>query len=133
VRLARIGFDQVIGALADPLATFVAHPDLVEPMSRLSVDALTERIESVAGLVLVDVRNPSEVALGTLPGARTISLPALLDRLGELDPSAPTVVYCAGGYRSSIAASLLRRQGFTDVSDLLGGHSAWAAAQHAAG
>jgi rhodanese-related sulfurtransferase len=63
-----------------------------------------------------------------VPGARPISLPALLDRLGELDPSAPTVVYCAGGYRSAIAASLLRRHGFADVSDLIGGYGAWAAA-----
>jgi hydroxyacylglutathione hydrolase len=49
----------------------------------------------------------------------------LLDRHGELDPERPTVVFCAGGYRSSIAASTLRAAGFTDVSDLLGGYGAW--------
>jgi hydroxyacylglutathione hydrolase len=48
----------------------------------------------------------------------------LLDRLGELEPSVPTVVYCAGGYRSSIAASALRALGFDDVSDVLGGYGA---------
>jgi rhodanese-related sulfurtransferase len=42
-----------------------------------------------------------------------------------LDPAKPTVVYCAGGYRSSVAASLLRHNGFTDVSDILGGYGAW--------
>ena len=47
-------------------------------------------------------------------------------RLGELDASVPTVVYCAGGYRSSVAASLLRHNGFADVSDILGGYDAWA-------
>jgi rhodanese-related sulfurtransferase len=52
----------------------------------------------------------------------------LLDRHHDLDPAAPTVVYCAGGYRSSIAASLLRSLGFTQVADLLGGYDAWAAA-----
>ncbi|MDQ4096606.1 MAG: rhodanese-like domain-containing protein, partial [Actinomycetota bacterium] len=46
----------------------------------------------------------------------------------ELDRSRPTVVYCAGGYRSSVAASALVASGFADVSDLLGGFSAWAAA-----
>jgi rhodanese-related sulfurtransferase len=46
-----------------------------------------------------------------------------------LDVTRPTVVFCAGGYRSSIAASLLRRAGFEDVSDLLGGYHAWDAAQ----
>jgi len=48
-----------------------------------------------------------------------------VDRVGELDPRRPTVVYCAGDYRSSVAASSLRAAGFADVSDLLGGYTAW--------
>ena len=126
VRLARIGFDRVLGALNDPLTTFIDHPEQVEQMSRLPAGALADRIGTVDGLVLIDVRNPGEVALGTIPGARTISLPTLLNRIGELDPNAPTVVFCAGGYRSAIASSLLRAHGFTDVSDLVGGYTAWA-------
>ena len=55
-------------------------------------------------------------------------LARLLERSGELDRRAPTVVYCAGGYRSSIAASLLRSLGFDQVADLQGGYEAWAAA-----
>ncbi len=133
VRLARIGFDQVVGALANPVATFIAHPEAVERLSRLSAEALRGRIGTVAGLVLIDVRNPGEVAHGTVPGARVISLGALLDRLGELDPTAPTVVFCAGGYRSAIASSLLRSHGFSDVSDLIGGYTAWAAVAMAPG
>ena len=125
LRLARIGFDHVLGALADPLEAFTAHAELVEQLSRLSAAALAERLDTVGNLVLVDVRNPAEVEHGALPGARTISLPALLDGMHELDPTAPTVVYCAGGYRSAIASSLLRAHGFTDVSDLLGGYTAW--------
>jgi glyoxylase-like metal-dependent hydrolase (beta-lactamase superfamily II)/rhodanese-related sulfurtransferase len=131
VRLARIGFDHVLGVLADPVETFVAHPELVEPLSRLSSEALAERIGTIEDLVLVDVRNPGEVALGTIQGARTISLPSLLTQLGQLDQTAPTVVFCAGGYRSAIAASLLRSHGFTDVSDLIGGYSAWEQARQA--
>lgn len=125
VRLARIGFDQVVGALADPLAVFHDHPELVETSSRLAAGALAHRMGTVDGLVLVDIRNPGEVALGSIAGARHISLPSLLTRLGELDPLAPTVVFCAGGYRSSIAASLLRAHGFRDVSDVVGGFTAW--------
>ena len=45
--------------------------------------------------------------------------------LDDLDRNAPTIVFCAGGYRSAIASSLLRSHGFTDVSDLVGGYSAW--------
>ena len=125
VRLARIGFDRVLGALEHPVDTFLNYPHLTERLSRLSAAALAERIRTVAELVLVDVRNPGEVELGTIPGARHISLPALLTSLHQLDPNAPTVVFCAGGYRSAIASSLLRAHGFTDVSDLVGGFTAW--------
>ena len=125
IRLARIGFDQVLGALEHPVDTFLDHPEFVEHLSRLSADQLAQRRREVPGLVLLDVRNATETALGTIDGSINISLPALLRRIGELDPNAPTVVFCAGGYRSAIAASLLRAHGFRDVSDLLGGYSAW--------
>lgn len=133
VRLARIGFDRVLGALALPFEAFVAHPEHVEPLSRLSADALAARMAAVDDLVLVDVRNPGEVQLGSITGARHISLPALLDSIDQLDRTAPTVVFCAGGYRSAIASSLLRSHGFTDVSDLVGGYAAWQARAHTEG
>ena len=60
-----------------------------------------------------------------MPAATAIPVGQLPARVDELDPSAPTVVYCAGGYRSSVAASLLRLRGFDDVSDLVGGFGAW--------
>ena len=132
IRLARIGFDRVLGALDQPVEAFLAHPELVDSLSRLSADTLAARMESVPNLMLVDVRNPGEVALGAIPGARPISLPALLTSIDQLDRSAPTVVYCAGGYRSAIASSLLRSHGFADVSDLVGGYTAWQAG-HGAG
>ena len=79
-------------------------------------------------LQLVDVRKPGETAAGTIAGRRRRSrCPSCSTVLGELDPRRPTVVYCAGGYRSSIAASVLRAAGFADVSDLLGGYGAWRA------
>lgn len=127
VRLARIGFDNVVGALVDPVATFAANPGHVERLSRLPAEALAQRLRTVPGLVLVDVRNPGEVELGSIEGARHISLPSLLSRADELDRTAPTVVFCAGGYRSAIASSLLRSHGFSDVSDLIGGYTAWSA------
>ena len=76
---------------------------------------------------LVDVRNEGEYESGSIDGAKNIPIAQLRSRIGELDPAKPTVVYCAGGYRSSIAASLLREAGFTDVSDVLGGYAAIAA------
>lgn len=131
-RLARIGFDRVIGFLAEPYRVMVAHRDDVRAASRLTARAFDERAARVADLQVVDVRNPGEVAAGTIPGAVPIPVGQLPDRLGELGASRPTVVYCAGGYRSSVAASLLRQRGFADVSDILGGFGAWEAAQQKA-
>jgi rhodanese-related sulfurtransferase len=83
----------------------------------------------MSNVVLVDIRNPGEVELGSIPNARHISLPSLLKRIDELDKTAPLVVFCRGGYRSSIASSLLMSHGFKDVSDLIGGYSAWMAVE----
>ncbi|HXW81063.1 MAG TPA: rhodanese-like domain-containing protein, partial [Acidimicrobiales bacterium] len=80
------------------------------------------------GLQVVDIRSAGEAAFGTLPGAQSIPLPALTDALSELDRRAPVVVYCASGYRSQVAASVLEAAGFLDVSDLLGGYGAWVGA-----
>jgi rhodanese-related sulfurtransferase/glyoxylase-like metal-dependent hydrolase (beta-lactamase superfamily II) len=125
-RLARIGFDNVVGCISNPELEMLKNPQLVEKQSRLSVESLAERMASLRELVVIDVRNGGETALGMLPGARNIPLPALLREIPELDPNVPVVVNCAGGYRSSVASSLLKSHGFTDVSDLIGGYNAWA-------
>ena len=127
VRLARIGFDGVVGHLADPVLAFLTSPDAVVRSSRLTAVELAERMQTIPDLVVVDVRNPGEVAAGAVPGSVHLPLAQLLDRIAELDPARPTVVHCAGGYRSSIAASALAAAGFEDVSDLLGGYDAWSA------
>ncbi len=124
-RLARIGFDRVLGYLDEPLAVMTANPDRVQQASRLTAAEFGQRRADIDGLQLVDVRNPGEVALGTIAGSTPIPVGQLPDRIDELDPAAPTVVYCAGGYRSSVAASVLRQAGFDDVSDILGGYGAW--------
>ena len=124
-RLARIGFDRVVGYLVNPLGVMADNPDRVRQASRLTAPELAERRNTVDGLQVVDVRNPGEVAEGTIEGAVEIPVGQFPARIDELDPEAPTVVYCAGGYRSSVAASVLREAGFKDVSDVLGGYGAW--------
>jgi glyoxylase-like metal-dependent hydrolase (beta-lactamase superfamily II)/rhodanese-related sulfurtransferase len=125
VRLSRIGFDRIDGALADPVRALLEHPEVVEPSSRLTVAELEDRHGEVDALQVVDVRNPGETTGGVIPDAANLPLPQLTERMSELDPTRPTVVYCASGYRSSIAASVLAAAGFDDVSDLLGGYEAW--------
>lgn len=122
VRLARIGYDRVVGWL--PVEDLADRPELVGSASRLTSGAFADARTRVPGLQIVDVRGAGEVAAGAVDGSVNIPIAELPRRLGELDREAPTVVYCAGGYRSSLGASLLRREGFTDVSDLLGGFEA---------
>jgi glyoxylase-like metal-dependent hydrolase (beta-lactamase superfamily II)/rhodanese-related sulfurtransferase len=131
-RIARIGFDHVVGFLADPERAMLAHPECVERASRLTV-AQAETALADARVQLVDIRNPGEVAAGMIPGAHHIPLAELVARRGDLDPARPVLVTCAGGWRSSVGASTLRSLGFPDVSDLLGGYAAWEKAHPKAG
>jgi DMSO/TMAO reductase YedYZ molybdopterin-dependent catalytic subunit/glyoxylase-like metal-dependent hydrolase (beta-lactamase superfamily II) len=128
LRLGRVGYDRIVGQLDDPGLAYASRPDVVETSSRLTATQLAELGELAAPVQLVDVRSPGETAGGTIVGALEIPFAAITDSLGTLDAAAPIVVYCASGYRSQIAASVLRAAGFADVSDLLGGYSAWEAA-----
>jgi hydroxyacylglutathione hydrolase len=124
VRLARIGFDSVIGHLAASDQALVERPELATTAPRLTAREFATLAADTSALQVVDVRDPSEQQDGMLDNALPIPLAQLLDRIEELDSRIPTVVYCAGGYRSSIAASLLRSKGFVDVADILGGYAA---------
>jgi hydroxyacylglutathione hydrolase len=132
-RLARIGFDRVSGYLENPLAVMADNPDRVQQASRLTAAEFETRRADIDRLQVVDVRNPGEFKLGTIGDATPIPVGQLPARVGELDPAVPTVVFCAGGYRSSVAASVLRQAGFADVSDVLGGYGAWTELVPAAG
>jgi hydroxyacylglutathione hydrolase len=128
MRLARVGLDSVVGALEAPEAAFVEHPEATGTASRLTARQLADAQTALPDLVLLDVRGPGERDQGYVEGSVHIPLGQLRDRTGELDPARPVVIYCAAGYRSSIAASLLRSSGFADVSDLIGGYQGWLAA-----
>lgn len=74
---------------------------------------------------LIDVRQPSEFKQGHLPGAKLIPLDDLPDRLEELDPGKPTLVYCTAGIRSRAGASILTRAGFSEAYSMEGGIRSW--------
>jgi len=94
-----------------------------------SIDAVEARqyTQRMAGgaFTLLDVRQPGEYEAEHLPGAKLIPLPELGSRLSELDPGRPTVVYCAIGGRSRVAAQVLASKGFREVLNLSGGIKAW--------
>ena len=124
MRLARVGLDAVSGAVND-LTPLVARPELLQTASRVTAALAADLLDAAADVQVVDVRGPGEHADGALPGAVNLPLPRLRTSLGGLDRHRPVLVHCAGGYRSSTAASVMRTRGFTDVSDLIGGYAAW--------
>jgi glyoxylase-like metal-dependent hydrolase (beta-lactamase superfamily II)/rhodanese-related sulfurtransferase len=128
VRLARIGFDRVRGAVTDVERILAEHPDRSERAHRLPVADVADWSAEDPDLQVLDIRNPGEQDVGVVPGAVSIPLARLLEDHDQLDPTRPTVVYCAGGYRSSVAASLLRSRGFSRVADVTGGFEAWSEA-----
>jgi rhodanese-related sulfurtransferase len=117
----------VAGYLREPEGAFLTAPACVVRASRLTAPQLAEALTREVPPVVVDVRNVGELTAGTIPGSVNIPLAQLPRRLAEIPGDRPVVVHCAAGYRSSVAASLLRAEGRTDVSDLLGGYAAWAA------
>jgi hydroxyacylglutathione hydrolase len=99
------------------------------PLRALPQMTIHELQNSRNGLQVVDVRGPAEWKNGRIPGAKHIFLPHLQKRSIELDRTRPVLVYCATGYRASLAASLLQREGFADVRNLPGSLHAWKAAK----
>jgi hydroxyacylglutathione hydrolase len=136
VRLARIGFDKVTGYLPDPETTLLTHADTVQQASRLTAPELATTLTTTQDQpntpVVLDVRNIGERQAGHINGSLHIPLAELRRRINDIPTGRPIVAYCAGGWRSSVAASLLRHNKFNDVSDLLGGYAAWQSMHEAA-
>lgn len=80
------------------------------------------------GAFMLDVREPDEWAAGHIPGATLIPLGELESRLGELPADQPIVVYCRSGNRSAVGRDTLLNAGFTSVTSMAGGFTAWAQA-----
>lgn len=128
LRLGRIGFDHVIGYLKGGLRSADSPAARIVTTERLSADVAAVRLASEAPPLLVDVRAASERAQKRIDASVHIPLNHLVERMSEIPADRPVLVHCAGGYRSSIAASLLQREGRTNVSELAGGIAAWEAA-----
>ena len=123
MRLGRIGFDNVAGYLSGGMASLADRPELTASTLRLSPPVAHDQITN--GEVLpVDVRTQSERASGFIAGSIHAPLSRLVEMADQLPRNRPLLLYCSGGYRSSIAASLLEARGF-DVRELAGGTAAW--------
>jgi hydroxyacylglutathione hydrolase len=123
----RVGFTKFAGCLKGGMEDWTTAGLPVQELAQLPVQELNRQIPP-RDFQLLDVRTPHEWDEGHLPGARYLFLGELSEKLKNLNPSKPVVVYCATGYRSSLAASLLQAHGFKDVRNVPGSYSAWTAA-----
>jgi len=128
VRLARVGLDNVAGYLSGGVLSWHESGRPLTRTDQISVDELARRLEAGEVTQLVDVRRPGEWSSGHIAQARHVPLHELAARLQELDSTRPVTAICAGGYRSSMATSVLERKGFRGITNVVGGMSAWNAA-----
>jgi len=129
LRLGRIGFDHVAGYLRGGMEALAGRPDLVWPTERISAPMVAEELADAGSHVLLDVRNPREFATKHIAGSVNIPLNHLQERIAEVPRDSRIAVHCAGGYRSSIAASILQQYGITNLTEMAGGLAAWEAAK----
>jgi len=127
-RLARVGFESVAGYLAGGLAAWSARGLPVARTEQITVQELAARLEE-GSCRLLDVRRPPEWSAGHIAGAAARPLSELARSDSPESEDTPVTVICAGGYRSSIAASLLERAGSAPVCNVVGGMAAWTAAR----
>jgi glyoxylase-like metal-dependent hydrolase (beta-lactamase superfamily II)/rhodanese-related sulfurtransferase len=126
MRLARVGIETVMGYLEDGVAGWVRSGYDLDSMPQITVKDLAGLLKDEPDRISVlDVREPNEFDGGAIENALHIPLGKLKSRAAELDGSKLLVVHCKGGYRSSIATSILRRVGFRNIANLIGGFDAW--------
>jgi hydroxyacylglutathione hydrolase len=128
VRLGRIGFDNVAGYLQNGLQSLESQPDLVVFIERLSPQFAAELFASNQPPLAIDVRAPREREQKHIDRSLSMPLNHLVRDLEALPKDRALLVYCAGGYRSSIAASVLKASGFDSVCEIAGGLAAWESA-----
>ena len=130
LRLGRIGFDHVVGYVDGGMASAANRADLVLETTRVSPERAAELLAADPALKLIDVRAQGERAARSIERSIHIPLQRLVEETRHLPKGTPLLVHCAGGYRSSSAASLLQREGFANVTELAGGLAAWEASGH---
>jgi glyoxylase-like metal-dependent hydrolase (beta-lactamase superfamily II)/rhodanese-related sulfurtransferase len=121
-RLSRVGFDNVLGYLAGGFEAWKTSGKEVDALLSVSADVLEEKINK--GALVFDVRKPGEYTAEHIENVPSTPLDFLNDHIAEFPTDQDFYVHCAGGYRSVIAASILKARGFHNVVDVAGGYGA---------
>jgi glyoxylase-like metal-dependent hydrolase (beta-lactamase superfamily II)/rhodanese-related sulfurtransferase len=126
VRLARVGFENMIGHLAGGFDAWTKAGEPIDLIIDVEADELAMDIPFDPNMVIVDVRKTSEFDKGHIKEALTIPLDELTDpaSMANFDDNQNIYIHCAGGYRSVIASSLIKRQGIHNIRNVIGGFKA---------
>jgi glyoxylase-like metal-dependent hydrolase (beta-lactamase superfamily II)/rhodanese-related sulfurtransferase len=126
VRLARVGFENIIGHLAGGFNAWATANETIDLIIDVEADELAMDIPFDPNMVIVDVRKTSEFDNGHIKEALTIPLDELTDpaSMANFDDNQNIYIHCAGGYRSVIASSLIKRQGIHNIRNVVGGFKA---------
>jgi hydroxyacylglutathione hydrolase len=124
----RIGYDLPKGWLSGGMMAWRTAAKPIEMLPQWTVRQLQEQLSRRSELLVIDVRQPGEWNAGHIDGALHISGAELPGRITEVPRDRPVATLCGSGYRSSVSASLLLKESYTDVTNVLGGMSAWKAA-----
>jgi rhodanese-related sulfurtransferase len=119
-RLARVGFDHVVGCIDGGVDAWIQDDRRIETIQRLSANQLLDKQTST----IIDVRRSSEYAVGHAKEALHVALDSMNAEMDTFSPNESYILYCAGGYRSMIAASILKARGIKNVQDVIGGFAA---------
>ena len=122
-RLARVGYDHAIGYLKGGMESWIYAEKEVDTATRISAEEL-ETIFKENSAILIDVRKKSEYDAEHVEGSLNIPLNTLNEHLAEIPKEKLFVVFCAGGYRSMIASSILKQRGYDNFKDVVGGFNA---------
>ena len=120
MRLSRVGFDNCLGYLAGGFSTWQNNDCKYETIETIDSDSLSKIIDDIN---LIDVRKLSERDNGYLSASKSIPLDDFENELSDINRDEKNYIHCAGGYRSVIACSILKRNGYESVVDVAGGFS----------
>lgn len=123
-RLSRVGYDNTMGYLKGGIDAWIDAQLETDSVPRIDAEELAEIRSKNENTTIIDVRKPGEYSNAHLPGVPNLPLDFINQQMEEFPSTEPTYIHCAGGYRSMIAASILKARGFHNYVDVRGGFGA---------
>ena len=122
-RLSRVGYDNTLGYLQGGIEAWVSSGRDIETLESISAETFANRVKS-GGINILDVRKDGEYTASHLEDAQHFALDFINNNMNQVHKNKTYHIHCAGGYRSVIAASILKARGYNNLVDIAGGFGA---------